>query len=130
MKNLRFVIYGVLFALVLIKSEAISWYRIYEMFHFQSFHMYGLLFSAIGTAAIGFYLANRTKENPTPVKPLQWKANLGGGMLFGLGWGITGACTAPLFILAIMYPASAIVAVVGALAGTYLYAFSKPYLPH
>lgn len=98
---------GFLFGLILIGTEAFSWYRIQEMFHFQSFHMYGVLGSAITTGALSLYLIRKFKiksingnEIVIKSKPIQWRANVIGGLLFGTGWGLSGACSAPIFILA------------------------------
>jgi uncharacterized membrane protein YedE/YeeE len=107
MKALIILLLGFGFSTVLIYSEAFHWLRIQEMFHFESFHMFGLLFSAIGTAALGLWLVKKLglktiekEEIVIKKKPLQIYANGIGGVLFGAGWAITGACSAPLFILA------------------------------
>jgi uncharacterized membrane protein YedE/YeeE len=107
MKTIATILIGYLFGWILIGTEAFSWYRIQEMFHFQSFHMYGVLGSAIGTGALSLFLLKKFKikslaGNPISVKPkpIQLKANIFGGLTFGLGWGLSGACSAPVFILA------------------------------
>jgi len=120
---------GFLFGCVLIGSQAFSWYRIQEMFHFQSFHMFGLLFSAIGTSALFIFLFKRNKHKsiygnvivPEP-KKLQWKANLFGGLIFGLGWSISGACSAPAYILVGLHWQSGLFILTGAFVGTVIYA--------
>lgn len=128
---------GAGFGWVLIESQAISWYRIQEMFYFQSFHMYGLLGSAIVTGVISLFIIKKLKlrsihKNPIQVKdkPFTWKANLGGGIVFGLGWGLTGACSAPLLILTGLAWPIGLLLLLGALAGTFLYGVVKNKLPH
>lgn len=130
MKNLRFIIYGIVFSIILIKVEAISWFRIQEMFHFQSFHMYGVLLSGIAVALIGIQLLKRKGIVETKQKPSQLPANILGGLSFGIGWGITGACTGPLYSLIGLQLWPATVVLVGALLGTFVYAITKKKLPH
>jgi hypothetical protein len=134
---LSFIALGSLFGTVLTEAQAVSWYRIQEMFYFQSFHMYGLLGSAIATGALSLWIIRKFKiksihHNPIEVKdkPFQWKANLVGGIIFGLGWGLTGACSAPLFITLGIDWKIGILLLIGALIGTYLYATVKDKLPH
>jgi uncharacterized membrane protein YedE/YeeE len=99
--------------------------------------MYGLLGSAIATGALSLFIIRKFKiksiqHNPIEVKdkPFQWKANLGGGIIFGLGWGLTGACSAPLFITLGIDWKIGILLLIGALTGIYLYATVKDKLPH
>jgi uncharacterized protein len=132
-----FVLLGIYFATVLTEAQAISWYRIQEMFYFQSFHMYGLLGSAIATGALSLWIIKKFKVksvNHKPIevkdKPFEWKANFGGGIIFGLGWGLTGACSAPLFITLGLDWKIGLLLFIGALAGTYLYGKLKDKLPH
>ena len=136
MKYARYILYGIIFAIILIKVEAISWFRIQEMFHFQSFHMYGVLFSAIGVALIGVQLIklrnkslDESKQIPLSKKELRLKANIIGGVLFGIGWAVTGACPGPIYALIGLniFPASLVL--VGALFGTYVYLSVKNKLP-
>jgi uncharacterized membrane protein YedE/YeeE len=137
MKYIRFIIYGIIFSIILIKVEAISWFRIQEMFYFQSFHMYGVLFSAIGVALIGVQIIkfrNKSLEEkeqiPISKKELRLKANIIGGILFGLGWAITGACPGPIYALIGLNILPAIVVLLGALIGTYVYLSVKSKLSH
>lgn len=127
---------GFAFGSVLIASQAFSWYRIQEMFHFQSFHMFGLLFSAILTGMLGLLIIRRTKAKTIwgnkpewQPKPLQWKSLIIGGVLFGLGWGISGACSAPVYILAGMHWQSGIFLLLGALIGAFTYGALHKKLP-
>lgn len=128
--NLRYLLYGCLFGIILIKVEAISWFRIQEMFYFHSFHMYGVLGSGILTAFIGLQLLKKWKGIEAKSKAFEWKANSIGGLLFGIGWGITGACTGPLFTLIGLHIWPAFIILFSAFAGTFIYAATKKYLPH
>jgi uncharacterized protein len=137
MKAILYILLGFGFSTILIYSEAFHWLRIQEMFQFQSFHMFGLLFSAIGTAALSLLVLKRLKlrtitseEIVIKKKPIQLYANGIGGLLFGAGWAITGACSAPLFILAGFNWKVALPAIAGALFGALLYGILKPKLPH
>lgn len=137
LKTIITIILGAILGIVLTESQAISWYRIQEMFYFKSFRMYGLLGSAIATGAISLILLKKLKvksiyKNPIVVKdkPLTWKANLFGGILFGLGWGLTGACSAPLFILVGLSWKLGLILLFGALSGTFFYALLKDKIPH
>lgn len=130
MKNIRYIIYGIIFSIILIKVEAISWFRIQEMFYFQSFHMYGVLFSGIMVALIGIQVLKRFKLADPKPKELQLPANILGGLSFGIGWGITGACTGPLYAIIGLQVWPALVVLLAAFAGTYIYALTKKHLPH
>lgn len=128
---LKFIItlvLGFLFGAVLIASEAFSWYRIQEMFYFESFHMYGLLFSAIETSAIFVFIFKRKEvksiygEKVTVTeKQTGWKRSVLGGLIFGVGWAISGACTAPIYVLVGFKWEIGLLLFAGALLGTYLY---------
>ena len=137
MSALKYLIVGFLFGIVLTKSEAVSWYRIYEMFQFQSFHMYGIIMVAIVTGVIGlqFIKRNQLKTNKGELIQIADKEKGSfrywiGGLLFGLGWALVGACPGPIFILigAGFFPVIPIL--FGALAGTFLYGVIKDKLPH
>lgn len=130
MKAFRYIIYGVIFSIILIKVEAISWFRIQEMFYFQSFHMYGVLLSGILVAMIGVQLIKKFSSIELKSKPLQVKANILGGLSFGIGWGITGACTGPIYSMIGLTIWPALMVLIGALLGTFIYAFLQKKLPH
>ncbi len=136
-KAFKYLLVGFIFGIVLTKSEAVSWYRIYEMFHFQSFHMYGIIMTAIATGLIGIQLMKRSKTNDIKGQPIviadKERGNARywiGGLIFGLGWGLVGTCPGPIFILlgAGFWPV--IFILVGALMGTFLYGVLKSKLPH
>ncbi len=137
MKALKYLLVGFFFGLVLTKAEAVSWYRIYEMFHFQSFHMYGIIMTAVVTGLIGIQIIKRKNFkdiNGEPISiPDKEKGSARywiGGIIFGLGWALAGTCPGPIFILlgAGFWPV--IVVLIGALAGTFAYGLFKDKLPH
>jgi uncharacterized membrane protein YedE/YeeE len=128
MKFILTLILGFAFGTVLLATQAFSWFRIQQMFRFESFHMYGVLFSAIATAAISLIIIKKFKVksingNPIEVTPkkLDLKANIIGGLLFGIGWGLTGACSAPLYILIGLHYKIGIALFLGAMVGVYLF---------
>lgn len=137
-RYLPYLLAGILFGLVLVKSEASSWYRIQEMFHFQSFHMYGLLFSAIATGALSIQVLHHIdrkraldgQEIEIPSKERGRINYIAGGFIFGIGWGVIGLCPGPIFALIGTGSAGAIVVLAGALHGTWLYGAYKTRLPH
>ena len=137
MKYARFLIMGILFGIILSKGEIISWYRIQEMFRFQSFHMFGVIGSAVlfGILTIQFIKRTKLKDfngNQITVSTQDpgYARNLIGGTIFGLGWAITGACPGPLFILVGHQGWVFILAIVGAVAGTFTYGVLEKYLIH
>ena len=137
MKLLKFILVGFLFGVVLTKSEAVSWYRIYEMFHFQSFHMYGIIGTAIFVGVIGIQWIKRNKSKDIDGNPIiildKEKGNVNywiGGVLFGLGWGLVGTCPGPIFILFGAGFMGVGIIFIGALFGTYLYGLLRNKLPH
>ncbi|MBI1283068.1 MAG: YeeE/YedE family protein [Thiobacillus sp.] len=138
MHLLPYLLAGLAFGFVMIKSEAASWYRIMEMFHFQSFHMFGIMASAIATGLVGVLLLKRFGRLLTldgepivvPDKPPGRINYILGGLIFGLGWGVIGLCPGPIFSLVGMGSIGALVALAGALHGTWLYGLVKSRLPH
>ena len=137
MKYFKFLLVGFVFGIVLTKSEAVSWYRIYEMFQFQSFHMYGIISVAIATGIIGIQLIkrNRIKALDGSAIVIKDKDNstaryIFGGIFFGLGWGLVGSCPGPIFILLGAGFLPVIVVFIGTLIGTTLYGILKKKLPH
>lgn len=138
MSLLVYGIFGMLFGIVLIKSEVVSWFRIQEMFRFDSFHMYGVIASAILVAAGSLQLIKRldlktVHGEPIVIAPKEWGGGTrywAGGILFGFGWALLGACPGPIFALVGGGVSVMIVALLSALAGTFLYGVLRPYLPH
>lgn len=137
MKFIKYILTGIFFGIVMAKSEAISWYRIQEMFRFQSFHMYGIIGSAVILGVIGVYFIKRFQLKDLGHQPIQfqdkaagWRRYLIGGGIFGLGWALTGACPGPIFVnIGYGYLGMVIVAF-GAILGTYIYGLLKDKLPH
>lgn len=137
MKFIKFILAGILFGIIMSKSEAISWYRIQEMFRFQSFHMYGLMGTAVAIGAVAVLFIKRFNIHDYSGKPIVFQDKdksfyryLIGGIIFGLGWALTGACPGPMFVnIGHGYLGIGIV-IVGALVGTYLYGIIKSKLPH
>ena len=129
---------GTLFGIVLTKSEVISWFRIQEMFHFQAFHMYGIIGSAIIVAALSLQLIKGLRiraldGQPIVVPPKAMGTGTRywlGGTLFGLGWALVGACPGPLFALLGAGVSVIIVPLLSAVAGTWVYGALRPKLPH
>ena len=137
MKYFKFLLVGFVFGIVLTKSEAVSWYRIYEMFHFQSFHMYGIISVAIATGIIGIQLIKRNSIKALDGSAIVIKDKdnstaryIFGGIFFGLGWGLVGSCPGPIFILLGAGFIPVIVVFIGALLGTTLYGILKKKLLH
>jgi hypothetical protein len=136
MKAIKYLLVGFVFGIVLTKSEAVSWYRIYEMFQFQSFHMYGIIMVAIGTGIIGLQIIKRKQIKDIKGQPIiiQDKESGSfrywiGGILFGLGWALVGSCPGPIFILLGAGFAPMFLVLLGALLGTFLYGVLKDKLP-
>jgi len=137
MNFLKYILVGFIFGIVLTKAEAVSWYRIYEMFHFQSFHMYGIIGVAVATGLIGIQLIKIKKLKDIDGNPIyiqdKEKGNIRywiGGILFGLGWALVGACPGPIFILLGAGVLSIGLVLLGAVFGTFLYGVLKDKLPH
>lgn len=135
MRNIVFMLIGIVFGIALTKGEAVSWYRIQEMFHFQSFHMYGIFMTAVPVGAISILLIRHFKMPTIDGEPIvipQKKFNRGfvlGGLIFGFGWALTGACPGPLYALIGSGYSVTIVTFIAALAGTWVYARLAPHLP-
>jgi len=137
MKYLKFIFVGVIFGIVLSKAEVISWYRIYEMFKLQSFHMYGVIGSAV---VIGFFIVRGFKSHKlksithqnilVEEKKKGIPRNLFGGIIFGLGWALGGACPGPMFILLGKGVLAITVVLLGAVLGAFFYHSIKHKLPH
>jgi uncharacterized protein len=133
-----YFVLGGLFGTILIKAEVVSWFRVQEMFRFQAFHMYGVMGSAVGVAALSIVLlrwsgARTLSGDPIVIEPRE----LGkghrywiGGTIFGLGWALTGACPGPLFALLGSGITVYCAAVLSALLGTWVYGWLRPSLPH
>ena len=137
MKNIVYLLIGTFFGIVMYKSEAASWFRIYEMFQFQSIHMYGLMGTAlaVGIIVVQYIKRNKVKDitgNPIVIadKDKSIPRYLIGGILFGLGWALAGACPGPMFVMTGAGYFPILVVILGALLGTWLYGLIKNNLPH
>lgn len=137
MKNIVYLLIGTFFGIVMYKSEAASWFRIYEMFQFQSIHMYGLMGTAlaVGIIVVQYIKRNKVKDitgNPIVIadKDKSIPRYLIGGILFGLGWALAGACPGPMFVLTGAGYFPILVVILGAVLGTWLYGLIKDKLPH
>ena len=133
-----YFVLGLLFGVVITKGEMISWFRIQEMFRFQGFHMFGVFGTALPTAILTVQLLKRRRTHavsgaPISIPPKQLGTGVRyavGGVIFGLGWALTGACPGPLFALLGTGQTVIAVAIVSALAGTWTYGFLRPSLMH
>lgn len=137
MKFIKYIITGIIFGIVMSKSEAVSWYRIQEMFRFQSFHMFGIIGTAVLSGVFFTWLIKLYKGKDVhgqdiqfPDKDRSWKRYLFGGTIFGLGWALTGACPGPIFVLLGQGYTVMLVVILGSLLGTYTYGVFKSKLPH
>jgi uncharacterized membrane protein YedE/YeeE len=137
MKYIKFLLVGVLLGIVLVKSEAVSWYRIYEMFRFQSFQMYGIIGTAVLTGLLFYVISKKggikNGQNEPVVFPKKDKGftrYMIGGTIFGLGWALIGACPGPMYVLLGAGVYSMIIVIIAALIGTFMYGVLKDKLPH
>jgi uncharacterized protein len=134
----RFLLAGAAFGFVLTRAEVISWFRIQEMFRFQSFHMYGIIASAIVVAALSLEILKRVEARALDGSRIGLAPkDLGsgyryavGGTIFGVGWAFTGACPGPLFALLGSGVSVMILPILSAIAGTWTYGYLRPRLPH
>lgn len=137
MKMSRYILVGMLLGIILYKSEAVSWFRIYEMFKFQSFHMYGIIGSAVVAGVLIVQVIKRRHLHNVEGQEILIKDKsrsvpryLIGGFIFGLGWALAGACPAPMFILLGSGYTVFIVYLMAAMTGTYVYGLLRKNLPH
>ncbi len=137
MKVLKFLLVGIFFGIVLVKSEAVSWYRIFEMFKFQSFHMYGIIGSAVLLGALGVWAFKKFNIKSIegnaihlPPKERSFPRYILGGIIFGLGWGLAGACPGPMYILLGTGTLSMLIVIAAAVLGTFVYGLLRNQLPH
>lgn len=134
--NFKYMIVGIIFGIVFVKAEIISWFRIQEMFRLQSFHMYGVIGTAVVVGLISVQIIKRFKiktlsgENVVILDKTFQKGQIYGGLIFGLGWAITGACPGPLFAQIGSGFLVVVITFASALAGTWLYGAVKNKLPH
>ena len=134
--NIKYLIVGVFFGILFVKSEVISWFRIQEMFRMQSFHMYGIIGSAVLVGIVSVWLIKKFNVKtiygePIHISPKKFnKGPIYGGLLFGFGWALTGACPGPLFAQIGTGATVIIVTLLSAVAGTWVYGYFRDRLPH
>lgn len=137
MRSIIYLLVGVFFGIVLFKSEAASWFRIYEMFQFDSFHMYGIIGSALFLGVLFIQYVKRNKATSFFGEKITiadkdrsfWRYAIG-GTLFGLGWALAGACPGPMYVLAGAGYWPILVVLLSAVLGTFCYGLLKSKLPH
>lgn len=134
--NYKYIISGILFGILLVKSEVISWFRIQEMFRFQSYHMYGVIGSAVVIGVISIFLIKKFNVKTIDKETVKFepkkfnKGQIYGGLLFGFGWALTGACPGPLFAQIGTGALVISVTLLSAIVGTWLYGYFREKLPH
>lgn len=134
--NLKYLVVGVLFGIIFVKAEIISWFRILEMFRLESFHMYGVIGSAVFVGMVSVWLIKKFDIKTMYGEKVEFhpkafnKGNVYGGLIFGLGWAITGACPGPLFAQIGSGATVIIVTLLSAIAGTWVYGYLREKLPH
>jgi uncharacterized protein len=134
--NWKYAVAGILFGIILVKSEVISWFRIQEMFRLQSFHMYGVIGSAVVVGMISIWLIKKFKVKSLEgevikIEPKKFnKGQIYGGLMFGLGWAVTGACPGPLFAQIGTGATVVVITLLSAIAGTWVYGKFREKLPH
>ena len=137
MKNTSFFILGILFGIIMTKSEAISWFRIHEMFRFESFHMYGIIGTAVVLGAIMVAIMKKSGMKNLDGSPISYnpmklniKRHIIAGTIFGLGWALVGCCPGPMYVLLGNGYLIMLVVLLGAILGTYAYGAIMDKLPH
>jgi uncharacterized membrane protein YedE/YeeE len=133
--NLKYLFTGILFGIILVKSEVISWFRIQEMFHLASFHMYGVIGSAVVTGMISIFIIKKFNIKTIYGEKIEFhpkkmnKGQIYGGLVFGFGWALTGACPGPLFAQIGTGALVVIVTLLSAIAGTWVFGLLREKLP-
>lgn len=137
MRYITYLAIGVFFGIIMYKSEAASWFRIYEMFQFGSFHMYGIMGSAVILGIIGIQLIKKNNLKPFDGDEMSLHPKdksipryLIGGIIFGLGWALAGVCPGPMYVMAGAGFYSILIVIAGALLGTFIYGLLRNKLPH
>jgi len=137
MKYIKFILAGIVFGIVMVKSEAFSWYRIQEMFRFQSFHMFGIIGTAVALGVLGVFLIKKYTLRDFGGNPIKFYPKdksitryVVGGTIFGLGWALSGACPGPMVVNIGYGYLTMFIVFAFAILGTYLYGAMKDRLPH
>lgn len=135
-KNLKYLLVGIYFGIVLVKSEVVSWFRIQEMFRFQGFHMYGVIGMAVIVGAISLFIIKKRHMKSVEgenmrMKPKRFHTGLViGGLLFGLGWAFTGACPGPIYAIIGSGTTVFLIVILSAISGVWFYGLIRKKLPH
>jgi hypothetical protein len=137
MRSISYLLIGILFGITMFKSEAASWFRIYEMFKFDAFHMYGIIGTAVVLGVIIVAVIKRFNVKSFYGDPIEFTPKdkiipryLIGGFIFGLGWALAGACPGPMFTLVGAGYLPVLIVILGAVIGTWLYGLMRHKLPH
>lgn len=137
MKSLKFLLVGMFFGILMYKAQLVSWFRIYEMFRFESFHMYGVIGSGVGLGIILLQIVKRTKMKSIEGQQIDIAPKdkgiaryLLGGSIFGLGWALAGACPGPMYVLVGTGAFSILIVIAAAILGTFVYGLIMKKLPH
>lgn len=137
MRMSRYILVGIIFGITMYKTEAVSWFRIFEMFHFQAFHMYGIIGSAVALGILVVQWIKRKHIHSTEGKEIvihdkdtSWKRYIIGGFIFGLGWSLAGVCPGPMFVLLGSGYTVFVVFLLAAITGTFVYGKLRSRLPH
>ena len=137
MRVIGYLVIGIMFGIVMFKSEAASWFRIYEMFRFESFHMYGIIGSALVIGVLGTLFIKKKGMKDIQGEPITFQPKeksfsryMYGGIIFGLGWALAGACPGPIYTLIGAGYVSVIVVFLAAMLGTFIYGLFRDKLPH
>ncbi|MBL8006038.1 MAG: YeeE/YedE family protein [Ignavibacteria bacterium] len=134
--NLKYLFVGIIFGIIFVKAEIISWFRIQEMFRLQSFHMFGLIGSAVLVGAVSVWIIKKFNIRTIYNEKIEFhpktfnKGQIYGGLLFGLGWAITGACPGPMYAQVGTGATVILITVLSAIAGTWVYGYTRNKLPH
>lgn len=137
MRSLIYLLIGIFFGITMFKSEAASWFRIYEMFKFDAFHMYGIIGTAVVLGVIIVQVIKRFKIKSFYGEPIEFQDKekgvpryVIGGFIFGLGWALAGACPGPMFTLVGAGYLPILIVIAGSIAGTWMYGLVRDKLPH
>lgn len=137
MKSIKFLLVGIFFGILMYKAQLVSWFRIYEMFRFESFHMFGVIGSGVGLGVILVQIIKRTKMKSIEGQAIEIAPKdkgiaryILGGTIFGLGWALSGACPGPMYVLVGTGAFSILIVIAAALLGTFVYGLVMKKLPH
>ena len=137
MKHIKFILIGIIFGIIMYKSQAVSWFRIYEMFRFESIHMYGIIGVAVTLGVLMVQIIKRTGMKNIYGQPITFSPKnmsipryLFGGIIFGLGWALAGACPGPMYVLVGAGEFTILIVLAGSILGTLLYGMLRKKLPH